>query len=137
VELAGAIAELARASLVHDFRRINPSDARIVLIEAGPRILPSFPERLSVAAQQALEQLGVEVRLGKAVTQCDAEGVVVAGERIAARSIVWAAGVAASPAATWLNVVGDRAGRIEVRDDLTVSGYPEVFAIGDTFISRS
>jgi NADH dehydrogenase len=132
VELAGAIAELARASLVHDFRRINPSDARIVLIEAGPRILPSFPERLSVAAQQALEQLGVEVRLGKAVTQCDAEGVVVAGERIAARTVLWAAGVAASPAARWLNVAADRAGRIEVRDDLTVSGYPEVFAIGDT-----
>jgi NADH dehydrogenase FAD-containing subunit len=137
VELAGAIAELAKASLVHDFRRINPSDARIVLIEAGPRILPSFPPRLSAAAQRALEQLGVEVRLGKAVTRCDAEGVVVADERIAARSIFWAAGVAASPAATWLNVAADRAGRIEVLDDLSVPRYPEIFAIGDTCTSRS
>ena len=137
VELAGAIAELAKASLVHDFRRINPSDARIVLIEAGSRILPSFPPRLSAAAQRALEQLGVEVRLGKPVTLCDAEGVVMAGERIAARSIVWAAGVAASPAATWLNVAADRAGRIEVLDDLSVPRYPEIFAIGDTCTSRS
>ena len=137
VELAGAIAELAKASLVHDFRRINPSDARIVLIEAGSRILPSFPPRLSAAAQRALEQLGVEVRLGKPVTLCDAEGVVMAGERIAARSIVWAAGVAASPAATWLNVAADRAGRIEVLDDLSVPRYPEIFAIGDTCASGS
>jgi NADH dehydrogenase len=137
VELAGAIAELAKASLVHDFCRIDPSDARIVLIEAGPRILPSFPARLSAAAQQALEQLGVEVRLGKAVTLCDAEGVVVAGERIAACSILWAAGVAASPAATWLNVVADRAGRIEVANDLSVPGHPEIFAIGDTCASKS
>jgi NADH dehydrogenase len=137
VELAGAIAELAKASLVHDFRRINPSDARIVLIEAGSRILPSFPPRLSAAAQRALEQLGVEVRLGKAVTLCDAEGVEVAGERIDARSIVWAAGVAASPAATWLNAAADRAGRIEVLDDLSVPRCPEIFAIGDTCASRS
>jgi NADH dehydrogenase FAD-containing subunit len=137
VELAGAIAELAKASLVHDFRRIDPSDARIVLIEAGQRILPSFPPSLSAAAQQALEQLGVEVRLGKAVTLVDAEGVVVAGERIAAASILWAAGVAASPAATWLNVPADRAGRIEVAADLSVPGYPDIFAIGDTCSSKS
>jgi len=137
VELAGAIAELAKASLVHDFRRINPAEARIVLIEAGSRILPSFPPSLSAATQRALEQLGVEVRLGKAVTLCDAEGVVVAGERIAARNILWAAGVAASPAATWLNVAADRAGRIEVLDDLSVPRYPEIFAIGDTCTSRS
>jgi NADH dehydrogenase FAD-containing subunit len=137
VELAGAIAELAGASLVHDFRRINPSDARIVLIEAGPRILPTFPARLSAAAQQALAKLGVEVRLGKAVTLCDAEGVVVAGERIAAHSIFWAAGVAASPAATWLKVAADRVGRIEVLEDLSVPHYPEIFAIGDTCISKS
>jgi NADH:quinone reductase (non-electrogenic) len=137
VELAGAIAELAKASLVHDFCRIDPADARIVLIEAGPRILPSFPPSLSAAAQQALEKLGVEVRLGKAVALCDAEGVVVAGERIGARSILWAAGVAASPAAVWLNVSADRAGRIEVLDDLSVPGHPEIFAIGDTCTSRS
>ena len=137
VELAGAIAELAKASLVHDFRRINPSDARIVLIEAGSRILPSFPARLSTAAQRALEKLGVEVRPGKAVTMVDAEGVVVAGERIAARTVLWAAGVAASPAARWLNVAADRAGRIEVADDLSVPGHPEIFAIGDTCASKS
>ena len=137
VELAGAIAELAKVSLAHDFCRINPADARIILIEAGPRILPSFPPRLSAAAQQALEKLGVEVRLGKAVTLCDAEGVVVAGERIEARNILWAAGVAASPAAIWLNVAADRAGRIEVLEDLSVPGHPEIFAIGDTCASNS
>ena len=137
VELAGAIAERAKASLVRDFRRIDPSSARIVLIEAGPRILPSFPPKLSVAAQRALEQLGVEVRLGNAVTLSDAEGVVVAGERIAAGSILWAAGVAASPAATWLNLAADRAGRIEVAADLSVPGYPDIFAIGDTCSSKS
>jgi len=137
VEFAGAIAELAKASLVHDFRRIIPSDTRIVLIEAGPRILPSFAARLSAAAQQALEKLGVEVRLGKAVTLVDAEGVVVAGERIFARTVLWAAGVAASSAAKWLNVAADRAGRIEVEDDLSVPGYPEIFAIGDTCASKS
>jgi NADH dehydrogenase FAD-containing subunit len=137
VELAGAIAELAKASLVHDFRLMNPSDARIVLIEAGPRILPSFPARSSAAGQRALEKLGVEVRLGKAVTLVDAEGVVVGGERIAAGSILWAAGVAASPAATWLNVAADRAGRIDVLGDLSVPGHPEIFAIGDTCISKS
>ena len=137
VELAGAIAELAKASLVHDFRRINPSDARIVLIEAGPRILPSFPARLSAAAQKGLERLGVEARLGEAVTLCDADGVVVGGERIAARNIFWAAGVAASPAAAWLNATADRAGRIEVLDDLSVPRYPEIFAIGDACVSRS
>jgi NADH dehydrogenase FAD-containing subunit len=136
VELAGAIAELAKASLIHDFRRIKPSDARIILIEAGPRILPGFPERLSASAHQALERLGVEVRSGKAVTRCDADGVVV-GDQIAARSILWAAGVAASPAATWLNVAADRVGRIEVLDDLSVPGYPEIFAIGDTCFSKS
>jgi NADH dehydrogenase FAD-containing subunit len=136
VELAGAIAELAKASLVHDFCRINPSDARIILIEAGPRILPSFPPGLSAAAQRALEQLGVEVRLGKAVTLSDAEGVVVAGERIAARNILWAAGVAASPAAAWLNVPADRAGRVEVLNNLSVPSYPEIFTIGDTCASK-
>ena len=137
VELAGAIAELAKVSLAHDFCRINPSDARIILIEAGPRILPSFPPKLSAAAQQALEKLGVEVRLGKAVTLCDADGVVLAGERIEARNILWAAGVAASPAATWLNVAADRAGRIEVLEDLSVPGHPEIFAIGDICVSKS
>jgi NADH dehydrogenase len=137
VELAGAIAELAKASLIHDFREIDPSEARIILIEAGPRILPSFPARLSASAQQTLEKLGVEVRVGKAVTLCDADGVVLADERIEAGNILWAAGVAASPAVTWLHAAADRAGRVEVLDDLSIPNHPEIFAIGDTCISKS
>jgi NADH dehydrogenase len=137
VELAGAIAELAKASLVHDFRNIDPSEARVILLEAAPRVLPTFPESCSGAARRALERLGVEVRVGKPVTVCDAEGVVVGDERIEARSIVWSAGVAASPAAKWLNASADRAGRIEVGDDLTVPGHPEIFAVGDTCLSKS
>jgi NADH dehydrogenase len=137
VELAGAVAELAKASLVHDFRRIDPAEARVILIEAGPRILPSFPETSSNAAKRALERLGVEVRLGKAVTVCDADGVVVGGERIPARNIVWAAGVAASPAAAWLRIPADRAGRVEVQEDLSTPGHPEIFAIGDVCTSKS
>ena len=137
VELAGAIAELAKASLTHDFRHIDPSSARIILIEAGPRVLPAFSERSSVAARRALERLGVEVTTGKAVTACDADGVEVGGERIAARTILWAAGVAASPIAKWLDVPADRAGRVMVREDLSVPGHPEIFAIGDTSASLS
>jgi NADH:ubiquinone reductase (H+-translocating) len=97
VELAGAIAELAKASLVHDFRNIDPSEARIILIEAGPRILPTFPKTSSAAAQRMLERLGVEVRVGSAVTVCDADGVEVSGERIGARSILWAAALPRPP----------------------------------------
>jgi len=137
VELAGAIAELAKASLVHDFRHIDPSSARIILIEAGPRVLPTFSERSSAAARRALERLGVEVSTGKAVTVCDADGVEVGGERIAARTIVWAAGVAASPIAKWLDASVDRAGRVVVGDDLSVPGHPEIFAVGDTCASQS
>jgi NADH dehydrogenase len=137
VELAGAIAELAKASLVHDFCHIDPSQARIILIEAGPRVLPTFPESSSAAAQRALERIGVEVRVGRAVTACDAGGIVVGGERIEARSILWAAGVAASPAAQWLDAPADRAGRAEVRDDLSVPGHAEIFAVGDTCLSKS
>jgi NADH dehydrogenase FAD-containing subunit len=137
VELAGAIAELAKASLVHDFRNIDPSNARIILIEAGPRVLPTLSERSSAAARRALERLGVEVRVGEAVTVCDADGVDVGGERIEARTILWAAGVAASLAAKWLDAPADRAGRVVVREDLSVPGYPEIFAIGDTCLSQS
>jgi len=137
VELAGAIAELAKASLVHDFCHIDPSQARIILIEAGPRVLPTFSESSSAAAQRALERIGVEVRVGRPVTACDAGGVVVGGERIEARSILWAAGVAASPAAHWLDAPADRAGRVEVRDDLSVPGHAEIFAVGDTCLSKS
>jgi NADH dehydrogenase len=132
VELAGAVAELAKASLVHDFRNIDPSEARIILLEAGSRILPTFSETSSAATQRMLEKLGVEVRVGKAVTVCDADGVEVGGERIEAHTILWAAGVAASPAAKWLNASADRAGRVVVLDDLSVPGHPEIFVVGDT-----
>ena len=137
VELAGAIAELAKASLVHDFRHIDPSSARIMLIEAGPRVLPSFSEKSSAAARRALERLGVEVSTGKAVTACDADGVEVAGERIPTHTILWAAGVAASPVAKWLDVPADRAGRVVVCEDLSVPGHPEIFAVGDACASQS
>ena len=137
VELAGSIAELAKASLVHDFRHIDPSSARIMLIEAGPRVLPSFSEKSSAAARRALERLGVEVSTGKAVTACDASGVEVAGERIPAHTILWAAGVAASPVAKWLDVPADRAGRVVVREDLSIPGRPEIFAVGDACASQS
>jgi NADH dehydrogenase len=119
VELAGALAELARAALVRDFRRIDPATARIVLVEAGPRLLPSFPPELSARAAQALSRLGVELRLGVAVTQCDGDGASLGGERIESRTLIWAAGVAASPAADWLGAEHDRGGRVIVMPDLT------------------
>ncbi len=103
-----------------------------MLIEAGPRILPSFPEGLSAYAQRALTQMGVEVRTGTAVTGVDAEGVMLGEDRIFAGAVIWAAGVQASPAATWLDAPRDQAGRVEVEADLTLSGHPEVFVIGDT-----
>jgi NADH:ubiquinone reductase (H+-translocating) len=132
VEMAGAIAELARHALARDFSRINPKDARVVLVEAGPRLLASFAQTLSARAKEALEELGVEVRLGGRVTACDAQGVVVDGERIHAGTIVWGAGVIASPAGKWLDVPCDPAGRVKVGPDLEVPGYPNVFVIGDT-----
>jgi NADH dehydrogenase len=133
--MAGAIAELARHALARDFSRINPKDARIVLVEAGPRLLASFDERLSARATRALECLGVEVRLGQRVTTCDCTGVVVGGERIPAATIVWAAGVVASPAARWLDAACDTVGRVKVEPDLSVPGHPDVFAIGDTALA--
>jgi NADH dehydrogenase len=132
VEMAGAIAELARHALARDFSHINPRDARVVLVEAGPRLLASFAQTLSARAKEALEELGVEVRLGGRVTACDAQGVVVDGERIHAGTIVWGAGVIASPAGKWLDVPCDPAGRVKVGPDLEVPGYPNVFVIGDT-----
>jgi NADH:ubiquinone reductase (H+-translocating) len=132
VELAGAIAELANKALAADFRRIDPRHARVILVEAGPRLLPVMPERLSAKAARALERLGVEIRVGQALTACDAEGAVLANERVVARTILWAAGVAASPAAKWLNAEKDRAGRDKVGPDLTLPCHPEVFVIGDT-----
>jgi NADH dehydrogenase len=132
VELAGAIAELARRALVADFRRIDPASARVLLVEAMPRLLLAFPEVLARRAQAALRRLGVEVRTGAGVERVDAEGVVVGGERLPARTVIWAAGVKPSPAGLWLAAPVDRAGRVVVEEDLTVPGHPEVFAIGDT-----
>ncbi|MEN3112592.1 NAD(P)/FAD-dependent oxidoreductase [Uliginosibacterium paludis] len=132
VELAGSIAELAKAALAKDFRRIDPRKARVLLVEAGPRLLPSFPEGLSAAAKASLEQLGVTVRVNARVMDCGADAVVVGEERIPAATILWAAGVQASPAAGWLGVEADRAGRVKVGPDFSVPGCEGVFAVGDT-----
>ena len=132
VELAGALAELAKAALACDFRHIDPTTARIVLVEGGPRLLPSFPASLSEAAARALARLGVEVRLGAMVTSCGADGVTLGDEQIASRTVIWAAGVAASPAAGWLGIEPGRGGRVPVGPDLALPGHPEIFVIGDT-----
>jgi NADH dehydrogenase len=132
VELAGAIIELARLTLRGEFRHIEPAKARVILIEAGPRILANFAPDLSDYALGALQRLGVEVRLGKPVTSVTAVGVEFDGETVRAGTVLWAAGVLASPAAKWLGVEADRAGRIKIEADLTVPGHPEIFAIGDT-----
>ncbi|MDO6388117.1 MULTISPECIES: NAD(P)/FAD-dependent oxidoreductase [unclassified Uliginosibacterium] len=132
VELAGSIIELARAALAKDFRRIDPRKARVLLVEAGPRILPSFTPELSEAAKRSLEKLGVSVRVNARVMNCDAEGVVIGEERVPAATILWAAGVQASPAAGWLGAAADRAGRVLVGPDFSVPGHEGVFAIGDT-----
>ncbi len=132
VEMAGAIAELAHVALRNDFRTINPRDARIVLVEAGPRVLAAFPPSLSHSAEQSLERLHVEVRLGQPVNECDAKGVTIGEERLEAATIIWAAGVASSAAASWLGVEPDRLGRVIVGPDLTLPGHPEIFVIGDT-----
>jgi NADH dehydrogenase FAD-containing subunit len=132
VEMAGAIAVLVRNTLAREFRRVNPRTARIVLVDTGPRVLGTFFEGLSEAARDRLQALGVDVRLGHAVEQIDADGVVVAGERIASKTVIWTAGVAPSPAGKWLNVATDRAGRVRIQPDLSVPGHPEIFVIGDT-----
>ncbi|MGR9171757.1 NAD(P)/FAD-dependent oxidoreductase [Rhizobium sp. KDH_Rht_773_N] len=132
VELAGIIAELAHFTLPKEFRNIDTRKTRVVLIEAGPRVLPAFAEALSAYAQKALEKLGVEVLTGTPVTQCTADGVTVGDRFIASRTIVWAAGVQASHAARWLGVAADRAERAIVEKDLTAPGLPDVFVIGDT-----
>ena len=132
VEMASAIALLVRSTLKSEFRRIDPASARIVLVDAGRRVLSSFSEDLSGAVMTRLEKLGVEVRLGHAVDHIDGEGVLVAGERILSKTVIWTAGVAPSPAGKWLDVETDRAGRIRVQRDLTVPGHPEIFVVGDT-----
>ena len=132
VEMAGAIGGLAHKTLIEDFRHINPREARIVLVEALPRILPAFDERLANKARKALTRLGIEVRTSSPVEAIDSEGVVVAGERIPAKTVIWTAGVAASPAGQWLGAETDRAGRVKVDSDVTVPGHPNIFVIGDT-----
>ena len=132
VELAGALAEISRYTLAADFRHIHPQNARVVLVEAMPRLLPAYSERLSAAARRQLERLGVEVRTDVSVTGIDPDGVELAGgERIASRTVLWGAGVAASPLARELGAPLDRAGRVQVRPDLSVPGRPEVFVVGD------
>jgi NADH dehydrogenase len=129
VELAGTIAELARFTLAADFRRIDPRSAKIVLVEAGPRVLAAFKEPQSAYALRSLEQLGVEVRLGSAVTGCDGGGVWLGNERLESATVIWAAGVAASPVARWLGAPTDPAGRVFVQPDLSTGA--NVFVIGD------
>jgi NADH:ubiquinone reductase (H+-translocating) len=132
VEMAGAIAELARVALRRDFRHINPADAHVVLIEAGPRLLSAFPEKLSEAARVSLEKLAVDVRLSARVMHCDATGVTIDNQQLQAATIIWGAGVMASGAAHWLGVEKDRIGRVLVEPDLSVPNHPDIFVIGDT-----
>ncbi len=137
VELAGAIAELARYGMEKEFRHVDPARARVILVQSGPRILPAFPEALSARAVGALGKLGVEILTDSRVEAIDADGVRVAGKRIVARNVFWAAGVVASPAAHWLAAERDGSGRVKVAPDLSVPGHPEVFAIGDTALSTA
>jgi len=132
VEMASAMADLVSRAMRAEFRRIDPTSARIVLVDMGNRVLATFSEKLSAAAKHRLEALGVEVRLGHGVDHIDADGVMVAGERIASKTVIWTAGVAPSPAAKWLKAATDRAGRVRVEPDLTVPAHPEIFVIGDT-----
>src|SRR5580692_6323131 len=132
VEMASAIAVMIRTTLRQDFRRIDPNSAHIALVDMGSRPLATFSERLSEAARQRLVSLGVDVRLGKPVQSIDAEGVVLGEERIQASTVVWTAGVAPSPAGKWLGCTTDRAGRVRIQPDLTVSDHPDIFVVGDT-----
>ncbi|KQS97960.1 MULTISPECIES: NAD(P)/FAD-dependent oxidoreductase [unclassified Rhizobium] len=132
VEIAGVITELAHFTLPKEFRNIDTRKARVMLVEAGPRVLASFAEELSAYAQASLEKLGVEIHTGERVTDCTAEGVMIGEKFIASRTIVWAAGVQASPAAQWLGVPADKAGRVIIEKDLSAPGLPDVFVIGDT-----
>ena len=131
VELAGALAEISRQSLARNFRHFDPGSARVLLLEGGPTLLGAFPESLRTAASQHLEQLGVDVRTGSVVTRVSPGEVEAAGESIEASTVLWAAGVAASPVGGTLGVPTDRAGRVLVQQDLTIPGHPEVFVVGD------
>jgi NADH:ubiquinone reductase (H+-translocating) len=132
VEMAGAIAVMVRGTMKSEFRRIDPASARIVLVDRSSRVLSSFSEKLSAAAKRRLEDLGVEVKLGQGVDRIDADGIVVAGERIFSKTVIWTAGVAPSPAGKWLTAETDHAGRVRIQNDLSLAGHPEIFVIGDT-----
>jgi NADH:ubiquinone reductase (H+-translocating) len=132
VEMAAALSILVRNTLRRGFHRIDPTSVRIVLIDMAPRVLGTFAEDLSAAAKKRLETLGVEVRLGHSVDLIDEDGVIVAGERIASKTVIWTAGVTPSPAGKWLKVETDRAGRVRVQPDLSVPGHPDIFVAGDT-----
>jgi NADH:ubiquinone reductase (H+-translocating) len=132
IEMASTLAEMSRMALAHDFRHIDPRTARILLYEAGPRILPTYPEVLSLQAQRHLESLGVEIFTNSRVTHVDSDGIVVGGERVPAGTVLWGAGVVASPAGRWLSTETDKSGKIIVQPDLSVRDHSEVFVIGDT-----
>lgn len=132
VEMAGALAEMTHATLAAEFRRFDPHSTRILLIDAAPRLLTPYPEELSQRTRAKLEQLGVEVRLGHPIEMVNGEGIVLNGESIRSRCVIWAAGVSASPAGKWLGAETDRAGRVKVNSDLSVPNRPEIFVIGDT-----
>ena len=135
VEMAGAVAELARKALAADFRAIDPQQTHVILVEAGSRVLAGYPEHLSQYAGEALERLGVDVQLGHSVTSCDANGVALGEQQVAAATVIWAAGVKASPAGVWLGVEGDRAGRVFVGPDLKPPNTGNIFVIGDTALA--
>jgi NADH dehydrogenase len=137
VELAGTLAEIARHTLRGEFRRIDTRNARVILLEGADRILPPYPDTLSARAQHQLERLGVEVRTGCLATEIDAAGVSIGDTRIQARTVLWAAGVAASPLGASLGAPLDRAGRVRVQPDLSIPDHPEVFVIGDLASARS
>ena len=132
VEMAGAVSELAHKALAKDFRHINPTSARVILVEAGPRILPTFPEKLGRKAHKALNRLGVEIRTSAPVEGIDEDGVIIAGQRVSCKTVVWSAGVGASPAGKWLGAEVDRGGRVRVNNDLTLPEHANIFVIGDT-----
>jgi len=126
------VEEASRMALAHDFRHIDPRDAQILLYEAAPRVLPTFPEDLSAKAQRHLESLGVKIYTNTRVTSVDADGVVAGGQRVRSSTVLWGAGVLASPAGHWLGAAMDKSGKIIVGSDLSVPDHPEIFAIGDT-----
>ena len=130
--MAGTLAEMSRMALAHDFRHIDPRSARILLYEAAPRVLPTYPESLSLKAQRHLESLGVEVFTDARVTNVDSDGIVVGGQKIPAATVLWGAGVVASPVGRWLGAETDKSGKVMVAPDLSVRDHPEVFVIGDT-----